>query len=88
MMGTKALAGPAGEYDISRDEPCYCVVASEDDENWYGNWVTGMGFFHVRFPKTTTRECTDEERHWMDENENGLRIGSWNEAFRQSDPFR
>lgn len=37
--------------DISRDEEDYCFVYAEDDDNYYGNWCEGYGFFDVRFPK-------------------------------------
>lgn len=57
--------------DISRDEPDYMRVANdvytrpEDDENYYGAWLTGFGFFDVAFPKATTRPCTPEEIEWL-----------------------
>ena len=58
MMATKAihLLG-----DISRDEPDLCTINKEDDDNYIGMWVTGFGFFDVKFPKETTRELTPEE---------------------------
>ncbi len=59
MMATKAFHKLG---DISRDEPDLCIVDSEDTENYIGNWVTGFGFINVKFPKSTTRELTDEEK--------------------------
>lgn len=57
-MATKAFHNLG---DISRDEPDLCAISDEDDENWIGNWVTGLGFVFVKFPKETTRELTEEE---------------------------
>jgi len=47
--------------DISRNEADLCIVSKETDEYFVGNWVTGLGFFNVLFPKETTRELTEEE---------------------------
>jgi len=47
--------------DISRETPDICIITHEDDENYYGNWVTGFGFVDVQFPKSTTRDLTPEE---------------------------
>ena len=47
--------------DISRVEPDLCIIQSEDAENYIGNWVEGLGFIDVRFPKVTTRELTTDE---------------------------
>lgn len=58
MMATKALAKLG---DISRDQPNLCVVSYETDTEYIGSWVEGFGFFHVKFPKATTRPLTDEE---------------------------
>lgn len=58
MMGTKAYH-KLGE--ISRDEPDLCHIYDQDDENWYGTWVEGFGFFDVRFPKDATRDLTQKE---------------------------
>ena len=84
-MATTAFAG---KYDISRDPACYCVVEREDSENYYGSWVTGMGFFDVRFPKTTTREMTETEKQWLDDNEHRFTIGNWETAMSQAEPMR
>lgn len=59
MMATKANHELG---DISREEPDLCVIHGEDEENYIGNWVTGFGFINVKFPKSTTRELTDEEK--------------------------
>jgi len=58
MMATKAIHKLG---DISRDTPDLCRVYDEDDENYYGMWETGFGFFDVEFPKDTTRPLTKEE---------------------------
>ena len=58
MMATKADHQLG---DISRDEPDICRVESEDGDNYIGAWVTGFGFFNVKFPKDTTRDLTPEE---------------------------
>jgi hypothetical protein len=36
---------------------------------YIGMWVTGFGFFDVRFPKETTRELTKEEIKQIDMSE-------------------
>jgi hypothetical protein len=58
MMATKAIHQTG---DISRDTPYICVIHSEDDNNYIGNWVSGYGFIDVKFPKDTTKELTSEE---------------------------
>ena len=58
MMATKATHKLG---DISRDKPDLCIIYREDDENYIGNWITGLGFIDVKFPKATTRELTSEE---------------------------
>ena len=58
MMATKATHKLG---DISRDGEDLCFIYSEDNENYIGNWVTGFGFFDVKFPKKTTRSLTPEE---------------------------
>jgi hypothetical protein len=71
MMATNAFHQLG---DISRDEPDICRVDREDEDFYVGAWVTGFGFFDVRFPKATTRELTpDEFRHYNDRH---YRIGS------------
>ena len=70
-MATKAihLLG-----DISREEPDLCVIHSQDEENYIGNWVCGFGFIDVKFPKETTRDLTEEEiKEWSGR---GLAINS------------
>jgi len=59
MMATKALHKLG---DLSCEEPSLCVVWDEDDECYIGMWVVGIGFTDVRFPKSTTRELTEEEK--------------------------
>lgn len=59
MMATTAIHKLG---DISRDKPDLCIVFKEDEENFYGNFVEGFGFIHVRFPKKTTRPLTDKEK--------------------------
>jgi hypothetical protein len=58
MMATKAIHQLG---DISSSIPDLCVIHSEDDDNYIGNWVSGFGFVDVKFPKNTTRELTPEE---------------------------
>ena len=58
MMATTAIHKLG---DISNDTPDLCYIHDEDDENFIGMWATGLGFINVKFPKTTTRELTDEE---------------------------
>lgn len=63
MMATKAIHQLG---DISRKEPDLCIIDSEDSQHFIGAWVidvTGYGLYiNVRFPKSTTRELTDEEK--------------------------
>lgn len=59
MMATTA-AHPAG--DLSRDTPSLAIVYDEVGEYYIGEWVTGIGFINVRFPKATTRELTAAEK--------------------------
>ena len=58
MMATKALHKLG---DINSDEYDLCFISSEDDENYIGNWITGLGFIGVKFPKETTRDLTQDE---------------------------
>ena len=58
MMATKAFH-QLGE--ISSDSPDICIVRSETETDYFGNWVFGLGFFGVRFPKESTRELTEAE---------------------------
>lgn len=62
MMGTTAihLLG-----DISRKTPDYFAIDSEDDDNFYGAWLTGFGYVNVRFPKSSSRKMTAEEAEWL-----------------------
>ena len=58
MMATKAIHQLG---DISRDKADLCCIHAEDENNYIGNWVTGYGFIDVKFPKSTTRDLTQEE---------------------------
>jgi len=61
MMATTATH-KLGDLSREGDEiENLCRVTKEDDENYYGMWITGMGFFNVQFPKATTRELTEVE---------------------------
>lgn len=60
-MATKAFH-QLGE--ISSKEPDICVVLKEDGDNYIGNWVYGLGFIDVKFPKATTRELTEQEKQY------------------------
>lgn len=59
MMATTAIHQLG---DISSDTPDLCVIHSEDEDNYIGNWVTGFGFVNVKFPKTSTRDLTQDEK--------------------------
>lgn len=58
MMATKAIHQLG---DISSDTPDICRVHEEHDEHYVGEWVTGLGFINVKFPKETTRNLTEDE---------------------------
>ncbi len=58
MMGTKAYH-QLGE--VSRASPDICYVEKLQSGHYYGSWVTGYGFFNVKFPVETTRELTEME---------------------------
>lgn len=58
MMATTAIHMLG---DISRDEPDLCRVSEEHDDYYIGMWVTGYGFFGIKFPKESTRDLTDSE---------------------------
>lgn len=47
--------------DISRDEAELCVIHNETPHYWVGNWVEGFGFINVLFPKSSTRDLTQDE---------------------------
>jgi hypothetical protein len=65
MMATTAVHRMG---DLSREKPSLCCVFQEDDDNYYGNWVSGYGFCEVQFPKQTTKELTPGEvEHWHGE---------------------
>ena len=48
--------------DISRPSGDFFFVDDEDDEHFIGAWLTGIGYFNVKFPKRNCRELTDDER--------------------------
>lgn len=58
MMATTAIHMMG---DISSNEPDLCHIVRESETDYYGMWITGIGFVDVRFPKETTRELTPEE---------------------------
>ena len=63
MMATTAIHQLG---DISRDSHDLAYIHNEDEENYIGNWATGLGFIDVKFPKSTTRPLTDEETaYWQ-----------------------
>jgi hypothetical protein len=59
MMATKATHKLG---DLSRKNPELACIQSEDEDNYYGYWIEGLGFIDVQFPKSTTRELTEEEK--------------------------
>ena len=69
MMATKAFHKLG---DISRKEPDLCQIKSENDESYFGSWVEGLGFINVEFPKATTRELTEEEKAFYNNQEIGI----------------
>ena len=70
MMATKAIHMLG---DISSNVPDLCIVDEETETDFIGNWVTGLGFINVKFPKETTRELTKEEI----ERYNGMKLGMY-----------
>ena len=48
--------------DISKKHPGLVCIQYEDKDNYYGYWIEGLGFIDVQFPKSTTRELTEEEK--------------------------
>ena len=64
MMGTKASTKLG--HDISRDEYDYCYIQRQEADNYIGSWVEGFGFFDVEFPVESTRECTPEEKDYVE----------------------
>lgn len=58
MMATKATHKLG---DISSEKEDICRINSETEKDYIGSWVTGYGFYDVRFPKETTRELTPDE---------------------------
>lgn len=62
MIATKAIH-LMGDLSRSPDGGAenLCWISNEFGDYWIGAWVTGFGFFHVLYPKETTRELTKEE---------------------------
>lgn len=65
MIATKAYHQLG---DISRDEldendlfENLCNIYGETENYYSGMWVVGFGFIKVLFPKSTTRDLTDED---------------------------
>jgi len=58
MMATKAIHKLG---DISSDFEDICHIDKEDEGNYIGNWLFGIAFFDVKFPKATTRMPTTAE---------------------------
>ncbi len=71
MMATQAIHKLG---DFSRDTYDLCCVYGETETDWIGAWITGLGFFDVRFPKETTRVLTPAEVEKY--NKTSVRIGS------------
>lgn len=72
-IGTKANT-KAG--DLSRPAGDLCIVFKDTGKNYIGNWVIGLGFVNVKFPKKTTRSLSMEEKAYW----NGRKVGiddSW-----------
>ena len=74
MMATKGIH-KLGE--ISRDQPDLAWITGEDGDDFTGVWVTGFGYFNVRFPKATTRELNAEEHARYDGTELELSGRPW-----------
>ena len=65
MSLTRHMMANACEYSQERfenfEEYDIFFAEREDADNYFGNCITGAGFFNVRFPKTNVRELTPEE---------------------------
>lgn len=61
MMATVAIHALG---DISRTKPDIALIQDEDNDCWVGEWVSGLGFINVLFPKATTHELTEEQREY------------------------
>lgn len=58
MMATKAFHDLG---DISESVATLCIVHSEDNENFIGDWPGITALFGIKFPKNTTRKLTEDE---------------------------
>jgi hypothetical protein len=74
MMATECIYKADPESPFKSNEPDLCSIYNEDGDYWIGCWVTGLGFFDVKFPKTTTRELTQEEIEYY--NKKSIRINN------------
>ncbi len=84
----KATAAHHQLGDLSSSVPDWCVVTEEDEDNYYGRWVLGMGFFNVRFPKATTHELTAEDERAFNAMVPRIRIGGLGHASETYGPHR
>lgn len=60
--------------DISSDEPDLCSIYGETLEHYVGSWMTGYGYFDVKFLKETTRKLTQSEADYW--NTRAIQISS------------
>lgn len=67
MMATRATHQLG---DLSRPDPHLALIHDETDAEYIGEWVAGIGYINVRFPKSSTRELTDDEK----ETYRGMRV--------------
>lgn len=62
MFGTTAIHNLG---DISRPTGDFFYVDNEDETHFIGAWLTGIGYFNVRFPKEDCRKLTSDEREML-----------------------
>ena len=46
--------------DISREIEAVAYFGESDDDNYYGSWAEGFGFFNVKFPKKTSTIISED----------------------------
>lgn len=63
--------------DISRDQPDLALITGEDEHDWIGQWVEGLGYIDVRFPKGTTRPLTADEAERFNGRVIAEGVGAW-----------
>lgn len=51
----------SGRGDISRPTFDICLIYNESENYYIGEWVSGLKYKNVIFPKSSTRYLTDEE---------------------------